>query len=228
MAEVPIIQKRIVNASRREGCPVIVATQMLQSMIESSMPTRAEASDVANAICDGADAVMLSGETAIGSDPVLTVETMDRIAQTTESYRDHRTAQSSESPTNTTSSRWMPALARGVWRMVEDMPVSAVAIWTTRGESVRTLAREDIHAPILAFCDTPTVARRMQILRGVQPIVIATPADPGEFRKAIDAQLRNHPHAKSADTCIVLSPSSFTESRELNTLELRTMTGDSE
>ena len=228
VAEVPIIQKRIINASRQEGCPVIVATQMLQSMIESPVPTRAEASDVANAICDGADAVMLSGETAIGHHPLLAVETMDRIARATESYCDHGNAHSSDSPKETTRSRWMPALSRGVWRMVEDMPVSAIAMWTASGESARTLAREDIHAPILAFCDDITVARRMQILRGVQSIVVPTPKDQEEFREHVDTQLAKHPHAQANDTCIVLAPSSFLADSDLDVLELRPMIGNLE
>ena len=225
VAEVPIIQKSIIKTSQQHGCPVIVATQMLQSMIDAPVPTRAEASDVANAICDGTDAVMLSGETAIGQHPVVSVETMDRIARSTESYSDHHKARSSEYPKETTTSRWMPALARGVWRMVEDMPVSAIALWTSSGESARTLAREDIHAPILAFCDDIRVARQMQVLRGVQPCVVPLPSGHSDFREVVDTQLQRHPHAQAGDTCIVLAPSTFSNTAEPDVLELRPMIG---
>ncbi len=173
IASVPVLQKRVVAASIAAGRPVIVATQMLQSMIEASSPTRAEATDVANAVLDGADALMLSGETAIGRHPSLAVEMLRRIALATEGWQDERPA---DAPTGavaaTDDDPWLPALARGVHRIARELPVRAVVAWSDRGHTARILSREDLRVPLVVLTDDPGVARRMRVLRGVHPVVV--------------------------------------------------------
>jgi pyruvate kinase len=178
IAEVPVVQKRIVAASIAAGRPVVVATQMLQSMIEAPGPTRAEATDVANAVLDGADALMLSGETAIGRHPVLAVETLRRIARATERWRDERpTTESANAVHVTSEDPWLPALARGVHRIARELPIRAIVAWSGSGHTARILSREDLRVPLLVVTDDVVVARRMRLLRGVRPIVVCSPED---------------------------------------------------
>ena len=220
VAVVPLIQKQIVTLARRYGRPVIVATQMLQSMIESSSPTRAESSDVANAILDGADAVMLSGETAIGEHPALVVETMDRIARKTEEYSDLQPPVESAFPASPGRSRWMPALARGAWRIAEDLKVDFVAAYSCTGESARLLSREGIRVPILVLSDDLSVCRRMQILRGVIAIQVDRPEDRGAFRQEVQTHLRAVFNARTGATCLAVSPPRFDEPGLVDGLEV--------
>ncbi len=178
IAEVPVVQKRIVAASIAAGRPVVVATQMLQSMIEAPGPTRAEATDVANAVLDGADALMLSGETAIGRHPVLAVETLRRIARATERWRDERPRTDAQGTVHATvDDPWLPALARGVHRIARELPVRAIVAWSGSGNTGRILSREDFRVPLLVVTDDLVVARRMRLLRGVRPIVVCNTDD---------------------------------------------------
>jgi len=178
IAEVPVVQKRIVAASIAAGRPVVVATQMLQSMIDAPGPTRAEATDVANAVLDGADALMLSGETAIGRHPVLAVETLRRIARATERWGDERPTTDAAAAAHVTSDDpWLPALARGVHRIARELPIRAIVAWSGSGHTARILSREDLRVPLLVVTDDVVVARRMRLLRGVRPIVVCSPED---------------------------------------------------
>lgn len=211
VAEVPLIQKRIVAEARHRGCPVIVATQMLQSMILQSSPTRAESSDVANAILDGTDAVMLSGETAIGEHPALVVETMDRIARKTEAFADTHPPVESDVPAAPARSKWMPAFARGAWRIATDLNIGFVAAWSSSGNAARLLSREGFRVPIVALSDEISVARRMQILRGVCAACADRPENRTVFRNTLKAHLCTMHGAVSGDTCLAISPPRFDE-----------------
>ena len=185
IVEVPVAQKRIVAASIRAGRPVIVATQMLQSMIEQASPTRAEATDVANAVLDGADALMLSGETAIGRHPVLAVETLRRIARRTESWHDEGVVD--DTALRTTSPEgdpWLPAIARGVHRIATEIPVRAVAAWARSTHTGRILSRGDLRVPLVVFTEDVRIARRMRLLRGVHPMLVQTGSAMSDDRQA--------------------------------------------
>jgi pyruvate kinase len=167
--QVPAIQKRIVRACRKAGKPVIVATQMLESMVTTPVPTRAEASDVATAIYDGADAVMLSAESASGKYPVEAVRMMNSIITQTEADPFYREAISAAQTTTTA----VPSDAIGVAvRGVADLlKVSAVVAYTSSGYSALRMARERPKAPILGLTPRQAVARQLALAWGVYPVL---------------------------------------------------------
>ncbi len=189
--QVPVLQKKIVAAGRLSGKPVIVATQMLESMIEQPRPTRAEATDVANAVFDGADALMLSGETAAGKHPVLVVQTMARIIQEAEDYdrqrserhtleplghvHARRTFQLETDPTATgsTVSLEVPDMvsAAAVYA-AEQLHVRRIVAFSQSGFTARLVARYRPQSPIMAFTPDEQVARQIQLVWGVRPFVV--------------------------------------------------------
>ena len=176
---VPGLQKRITRAARHAGKPVVIATQMLESMIEAPVPTRAEVSDVATAVFEGADAVMLSAESASGSFPVEAVETMDRVSQAVErdaNYRSIIEAQRFEpEPTGA------DALSAAARQIAETLNVRTIACYTSSGSTAIRVSRERPDAAILALCpDTPT-ARRLGLVWGLDNIVCPRADDLEDF-----------------------------------------------
>ena len=148
VAEVPIIQKDLIRRCQTAGKPVIVATQMLQSMIEQASPTRAEVSDVANAIFDGTDAVMLSGETSVGKFPLGSVHTMAHVAEVTEEYLIRSTsAPPIVSRTGSSTLRFSTAIARGVLEIVNDLKIKLVVIWSQTGATARIFSKGRFPVP---------------------------------------------------------------------------------
>lgn len=176
IAQVPIVQKQILARCQYWGRTCIVATQMLESMINSASPTRAEASDVANAIFDGADAVMLSGETAVGRHPALVVETMRRIIAAAESHT--ALAPHHDSPPLKLIETRYPtaALAHGAWHIAKDIGAKLIVCWSQAGGTARYLSQNDFHIPIVAYTSDAPTARRMSLLKGVTPIHAPAPA----------------------------------------------------
>ena len=168
VATVPVVQRRILAATRRLGRPCIVATQMLQSMIEASSPTRAEAGDVATAIRDGADAVMLSGETSVGAWPDLAVSTMARIAEVTEAASEPEAA----FPPDEGVEPGVAALCEATWSTLRRIDADALLCRSRHGIWGVRLSRARLHIPILVVTDRPAAARRMSLLRGVQPVLV--------------------------------------------------------
>ncbi|MFO7941338.1 MAG: pyruvate kinase, partial [Bacillota bacterium] len=165
--EIPLIQKDIIRRCNRAGIPVITATQMLESMIDSPVATRAEASDVANAILDGTDAVMLSGETAAGSYPRETVATMARIIERTESgWRDWRSPQ-----VNGESSSVTEAVARSAVWIADRVDAEAVLTPTQSGHTAIMVSRYRPTVPVVAVTSSPRVWRRLALVWGVYPLL---------------------------------------------------------
>ena len=165
---VPAIQKRIVRVCRRLGKPVIVATQMLESMIESPVPTRAEASDVATAIYDGADAVMLSAESAAGKYPVAAVAMMNRIIEGTEADPQYRQLiEASHTPAVAGRADVAEAVCCAMRRTVALLQAAAIVCYTTSGHTSLRAARERPEAPILSLTPDLAVARRLALAWGV-------------------------------------------------------------
>jgi pyruvate kinase len=166
---VPAIQKRIVRACRRLGKPVIVATQMLESMVSAPVPTRAEASDVATAIYDGSDAVMLSAESASGKFPVQAVAMMDRIIARTEGDPQYRELiDASHTPPAANTADAIGWAARSVVGLLD---VAALVAYTSSGSSALRMARERPRAPIIGMTPQRATARRLTLVWGVNPVV---------------------------------------------------------
>jgi len=162
--QVPPLQKKIVSTARRMGKPVVVATQMLESMIVSPSPTRAEVSDVATAIYDGADAVMLSAETAAGAWPIEAVSIMDRIAQQVEGDPDFfKRIHFTETPADGTTA---DALAEASGRIVDTVETSAIVCFTSSGSTARRISRERPAVPLLVLTASMITARRLGLLWG--------------------------------------------------------------
>jgi pyruvate kinase len=167
--QVPIAQKRIIEAANRKRKIVITATQMLDSMIHNPVPTRAEVSDVANAIFDGTDAVMLSGETASGQYPIEAVKMMASIAEEAEAHSGKYTRW--EVPTEVTSDDSI-ALARAASELAHDREVQAIAVFTLTGRNARVLSKTRPNVPILAFTPDAKTHLRMGLMWGVVPYLV--------------------------------------------------------
>jgi pyruvate kinase len=162
--QVPLIQKTVIRKANRLGKPVITATQMLESMIAQPSPTRAEATDVANAVWDGTDAVMLSGESAIGRFPLETVEVMHRIVVEAETELERADAP----PGRMTHAR---AISRAARSLAEDLEVQAILGYTRTGRTAQLLSHARPRVPILALTAQESVARRLALWWGVQPLL---------------------------------------------------------
>ena len=190
ITEVAVHQKHIVSMSREYGVPVIVATQMLQSMISDPSPTRAEVSDVANAILDGADAVMLSGETAIGKWPVGAVSMMNRIAIRTNQYIKEQSIGFSP-PLKVRELRTRTgALAHGVKIISAELRAKAIGVWTELGGSAVFFSQQRMALPILAFSHNPKTLRLMSLLYGLQPIAMKEPPGGLDFVTSAMEEIR--------------------------------------
>jgi pyruvate kinase len=169
--EVPYMQKQIINACFTTGKPVIIATQMLDSMQRNPVPTRAEVSDVANAIFDNGDAVMLSGETASGEYPLESVMMQARIAKRIETLLDYSSLTKKTRETNSASLN--NAIANAVAEMTETLDVKLVVAMTSSGSTPKRIAKFRPRSPIIAVCDSLKVARALQLTWGVYPHLVS-------------------------------------------------------
>jgi len=221
---VPPLQKQIVETARRLGKPVVVATQMLESMIKSPSPTRAEVSDVATAVYDGADAVMLSAETAAGDWPEQAVAMMDSIAHSVEhdpGYLD-RLHFTKTIPDPTTSD----ALAEASQSITNTVSAAAIVCFTASGSTVRRIARERPSAPILALTPRISTARRMGLFWGVHAV---RTKDIGSFEEMIGKAKRmalRTGMATGGDKIIILAGVPFGTPGSTNVLHVATVHGD--
>ena len=175
--EVPSVQKSVVRTVRDTGKPVVVATQMLESMITNARPTRAEASDVATAVYDGADAVMLSAETAAGEYPVQSVEMMDRICRSTE--EDEIYAQILEAHHPDTLSNPADAISTAAYYVAQDVEAQAIVTYTMSGSTALRMARQRPQIPVLCLTPIENVARRMMMSYGIHAVF--APEIQGDF-----------------------------------------------
>ncbi len=205
LAEVPVLQKRIVSLCHEYGKPVIVATQMLQSMIDSPTPTRAEVSDVANAIFDGVDAVMLSGETAVGKWPLEAVKIMSRIEQLSNDYVQSGTPATTP-PRKLRGSKYRTAaLAHGVSVIMRDVEARLVVVWSATGGGPIYLSQNRLPRPIVAFSERPEALRRMTIMYGLKPVFMDRPASTADFVVKVDRLLQENKWAGKGEPIIVVS-----------------------
>ncbi|MFS0730637.1 pyruvate kinase [Curtobacterium sp. 1P10AnD] len=199
---VPIVQKRAVELARRMAKPVIVATQMLESMISSPIPTRAETSDVANAVLDGADAVMLSGETSVGEYPVQTVRTMARIVESTEDHGLERIA-----PLGTKPRTLGGAITLAAVEIAEFTEASYLCVFTESGDSARRMSRLRHGLPIIAFTPNEATRRRMALTWGVRSFLVDRKTHTDELFSQVDDVLLEHGLAAPGDRVVVTAGS---------------------
>jgi pyruvate kinase len=196
--DVPIIQKMVVRLCNEAGVPVIVATQMLESMIENPRPTRAEANDVANAVLDGADAVMLSAETSVGKFPVEAVVTMDRIIRKAEiRYQDHFDI---AGPGSGPGLAMSDAIGRAACIMANQIDAKAIVVITHSGFSAINTAKYRPKAPILAVTGRDKILRRLNLVWGVRGIIVPDfVADTDTSFKRVNEELRKQEYVRSGD-----------------------------
>ena len=218
LEDVPFLQKQVIQAARRRAKPVIVATQMLESMISSPAPTRAEASDVANAILDGADAVMLSGETSVGAYPIESVETMARILAST-----HAHGMIGLDPID-----WQPktrsgVIAKAAAEVAERVAAKYLVAFTQSGDSARRLARLRGTIPILAF--TPRASTRSQLAMswGVETFKTDQVEHTDEMVRQVDEALLAIGRIKEGDLVVIIAGSPPGISGSTNALRIHRM-----
>jgi pyruvate kinase len=201
LEQVPLVQKRAVQAARERNKPVIVATQMLESMINSSRPTRAEASDVANAVLDGADAVMLSGETSVGKHPVGAVRTMERIIDAVESS-------DATVPELVRRSRSRSgAIVRAAKDVAGALEASALAAFTQTGETTRRLAALHPRQPLLAFTVDARVRSQLALSWGVETFLVPEVHHTDDMVAQVDFSLLSIGRLKVGDRVVVVAGS---------------------
>jgi pyruvate kinase len=198
--QVPLVQKRAIELSRRWAKPVIVATQMLESMISASRPTRAEASDVANAVLDGADALMLSGETSVGEFPVETVTAMARIIESTEDNGLDRIPALGTRP-HTHSG----AVSLAAVEIAELLGSKYVCVFTESGDSVRRVARLRSSVPTLAFTPSETTRNRLALVWGAQTYLVSPVKHTDEMMFQVDEILMAESKARQGEEVVVVA-----------------------
>jgi pyruvate kinase len=207
LEEVPFLQKKVIVAARRNAKPVIVATQMLESMVNNPAPTRAEASDVANAVLDGADAVMLSGETSVGDHPIHTVETMSRISAATENH----------ALVDDTFSRfgridWDPHTRAGIVtkaaeEVAQRVDAKYIVAFTQSGDSARRLARLRSAIPVLAFTPESRCRSQLSLTWGVEAFQTVTVEHTDEMVRQVDEELLRIGRVKEGDLVVIVAGS---------------------
>ncbi len=202
MEEIPLLQKELLRAARAAGRPAIVATQMLESMVRSPRPTRAEASDVANAVLDGADAIMLSGETAIGAHPVEAARAASRIADVAEAR-----AGVFRVPGAPCAHRYeASAVAHAAAGMAaEDHAVVAIACYTESGRTAGLLSSERPRVPVYAFVPDAGVRRALHVRHGVRPLPAERPHDTDAMIGLMDRGLRERGLAREGDAVVMVA-----------------------
>jgi pyruvate kinase len=207
LEEVPFLQKQIIVAARRAARPVIVATQMLESMISNPAPTRAETSDVANAVLDGADAVMLSGETSVGAHPITTVETMARIIASTEgnALADDQFGRFDRIVFDPHTRGGV--ITKAAEEVAERTGARYVVAFTQSGDSARRVARLRSRIPVLAFTPDPQVRSQLALSWGVEAYTTAPPVDTDDMVTQVDHELLLSGRVREGDLVVIVAGS---------------------
>jgi pyruvate kinase len=218
--EVPIVQKRIIRLCNRAGKPVITATQMLESMMQNPRPTRAEAADVANAILDGTDAVMLSGETAAGLFPVEAVRTMSRIARRAEAefYKDADFVRRLAPPNSTTQS-----VARATANIACEINADAILCATSSGSTARAVAQYRPRIPIVAVTTERATYNRLALTWGVTPLLVRTAATTDELLESTIAAALLAKMIKQGDTVVLTAGVIVNQAGTTNLVKVHTV-----
>lgn len=212
LAEVPLVQKRITALCRKKGKSVIVATQVVQSMIENPSPTRAEASDIANAVMDYTDAIMLSGETAVGKYPIEAVRAIAHISRRSEQWLEE---QNFPRPAIETEARLRSAaaVARAVAEMVDTIQVKLLLLWSDKGHAARLFSKARLDVPVAAFCPDPMLCRQMSLNYGILPVCLAKPKTTEAFLEAAGKMVVDAGWANRGDRVLVIPPPAIVNSQ---------------
>jgi pyruvate kinase len=222
--EVPAIQKQIIRLANKRGIPVIVATQMLNSMIDHPRPTRAEASDVANAIFDGADALMLSGETASGKFPTESVEMMERIICSAENSVRSSPPRWNPEPMAIPAS--FPDVTCGIaCRAAREAGASLIVAFTLSGATARLLSHYRPSVPIIAFSPNQEVRRRMALLWGVVPRVLEPIQETEAMVRRVEEELLSRGFAHKGERVVIVFGAPIGQPGKINSLRLHQITG---
>jgi pyruvate kinase len=215
LEKVPVIQKQIIARARNMLVPVITATQMLDSMQENPRPTRAEASDVANAIFDGSDALMLSGETAVGHYPLESIEMMDRIIRVAEA-----TITEPPRPARYAELHINEAIAEAICHAAEELHLKVVAVFTESGSSARLVSKYRPRAPIIAFSTNQQTRRLLSLLWGVVPRTIAQVHDIDRLVTAAEKRLLEEKLVRRGDIVGIIAGTPLGASGTTNLMRL--------
>ena len=215
LEQVPLVQKRAVELARRWAKPVIVATQMLESMIHASIPTRAETSDVANAVLDGADALMLSGETSVGEFPVETVETMAKIIQSTEENGLDRIPSLGTKPHTHAG-----AVSFAAMEIAELLGSKYVCVFTESGDSLKRISRLRSSVPVLTFTPNAHVANRLSLVWGAQVFLVPKVNHTDGMFDQVDTTVLEEGLCKAGDEVVVVAGTPPGVSGSTNTLRV--------
>ncbi|OQY07254.1 MAG: pyruvate kinase [Planctomycetales bacterium 4572_13] len=224
LAQVPLVQKKITALCRRFAKPVIVATQVLQSMIENASPTRAEATDISNAVMECADAVMLSGETAIGTHPVLAVKTLAHICKSTEVYIE---ALNELRPRmdRATEAAHAEVIARAVAHMLDEVAAEMVVVWADDEILCRLLSKARIDDPILALCPNPTTAQQLSLYYGVVSVHHPPVASYEQWIAAVERIVLENEWAAKGEKLLLLPPLSALSENTAGAIIMHTLAG---
>jgi pyruvate kinase len=218
--DVPGAQKRIIQAANRRGKLVITATQKLESMIHNPLPTRAEASDVANAVFDGTDAVMLSEETAVGDYPVEAVTLMDRIVRQAEAGFE---SWGHNQDIETNDHDDAVAVTRAARELAHDQDVAAVAVFTRLGRSALLMAKSRPRVPILAFTSEVRTYRRLALAWGVEPRIVPFVDTVEAMFHCVETALRDSGTVKPGQQVVLVCGFPILEMRQPNMVLLHTL-----
>lgn len=220
LEEVPLVQKRAVELARREAKPVIVATQVLESMIDNPRPTRAEASDCANAVLDGADALMLSGETSVGSWPIVAVRTMARIIENTEDHGLARILPMQGHPHTVGG-----AVTRAAAEIAELLQAKYLVTFTTSGDSARRVARVRPRLPMLAYTPAESTARRLSLSWGITTFIMPSLVHTSAMITKVDEHLMATGRCRQGDVIVVVAGRPHGVSGSTNSLRVHVVGG---
>ncbi|OFE17697.1 pyruvate kinase [Humibacillus sp. DSM 29435] len=202
LEEVPLVQKRAIEMARRNAKPVIVATQVLESMIENARPTRAEASDAANAVLDGADALMLSGETSVGAWPIQTVQTMARIIESTEEHGYDLIARLTAKPSTVGG-----AVTKAAVEVGETIGAKFLIVFSETGDSAQRMARVRPRLPMLVFTSDPRTRSRLALVWGIETFLVPRMHHTDQFAIQVDVKLLPEGRSVEGDLVMIVAGS---------------------
>ncbi len=220
LEQVPLVQKRAIRIARERGKPVIVATQMLESMIQHSRPTRAEASDVANATLDGADALMLSGETSVGRYALDAVRTMSRVIATVEAQSLGAIPRIARRPENR-----QEAIANAAARIAEDLGARAIVAFTETGSTARRMASHRHGTPLLAFTPRPETRSQLALQWGVETFVVPRVDHTDEMIAQVDRAMLDLGRGERGDLVVIVAGTPPGAVGSTNTLRVHRLGG---